>query len=174
MEIYCKTKSVTETLELGEKLSELLFPGDVVAMFGELGSGKTCLVRGICQGLNCADEVSSPTFTIINEYPGKYPVYHFDFYRIDSPQEIYDLGYEEYFYGDGVCLVEWSERASHLLPENRIEINLKGFFDSGRENERIFKILPIGDKIRRRSWQKVTNNRFCKQRDLELNIGNSI
>ena len=128
------SKSEAETRALGEKISSLLKQGDVIAFFGELGSGKTCFIKGVCKGLGCENEVSSPTFTIINEYEGKYPVYHFDFYRIDSEQEIFDLGYEEYFYGNGICLVEWAERSASFFPENIIKIQLKSLFDSGKEN----------------------------------------
>ena len=105
----------------------------MVAFFGPLGSGKTCLIQGICQGLNVANPVTSPCFVIINEYPGKIKVYHFDLYRLERIEELYELGYEEYFYGDGVCLVEWAEKAKSLLPEKRIEIQLKILSERERE-----------------------------------------
>ncbi|MDW7678964.1 MAG: tRNA (adenosine(37)-N6)-threonylcarbamoyltransferase complex ATPase subunit type 1 TsaE [bacterium] len=144
------TNSEQETIKLGENLSRYLMPGDVVALLGELGSGKTCLVRGICKGLECADQVTSPTFTLINEYRGRFPVYHFDFYRLESEQEIFDLGYEEYFFGDGICLVEWAERALPLLPQNYIEIRLRSFFEPGRQNCRELSLTIHGKEMQKR------------------------
>jgi tRNA threonylcarbamoyladenosine biosynthesis protein TsaE len=141
-----------ETITWGQKLSLLLAPGDVIGFFGDLGSGKTRTIQGICQGLGCGDQVSSPTFTIINEYRGKYPVYHFDLYRIESENEIFDLGYEEYFYNDGICLIEWAERVQSLLPSDHIEIYLKGFFNPGQENLREINFKPIGLKMQQRKW----------------------
>jgi len=129
-----------------------LMPGDVVTLLGELGSGKTCLVRGICKGLECADQVTSPTFTLINEYRGRFPVYHFDFYRLESEQEIFDLGYEEYFFGDGICLVEWAERALPLLPQNYIEIRLRSFFEPGRQNCRELSLTIHGKEMQKRKF----------------------
>lgn len=141
-----------ETITWGQKLSLLLAPGDVIGFFGDLGSGKTRTIQGICQGLGCGDQVSSPTFTIINEYRGKYPVYHFDLYRIEFENEIFDLGYEEYFYNDGICLIEWAERVQSLLPSDHIEIYLKGFFNPGQENLREINFKPIGLKMQQRKW----------------------
>jgi tRNA threonylcarbamoyladenosine biosynthesis protein TsaE len=128
--------SDAETMAWGEKISRSLRPGDVVAFFGDMGSGKTRTVQGICRGLGCFEQVSSPTFTLINEYSGTFPVYHFDLYRIESEREIYDLGYEEYFNGDGVCLIEWAERIAGLLPATRINIFLEGSFEPGQEHIR--------------------------------------
>jgi len=142
----------TETFRWGRKLSQFLRPGDVIGFFGDLGSGKTRTIQGICQGFGCGDQVSSPTFTIINEYKGSYPVYHFDLYRIDSEQEIYDLGYEEYFYNDGICLIEWAERVQSLLPPDHIEIHLSGFFQPGQENLREISFKPVGTKMQQRNW----------------------
>ena len=141
-----------ETLSWGEKLSHLLNPGDVIGFFGDLGSGKTKTIRGICKGLGCEDNVSSPTFTIINEYNGRIPVYHFDFYRLSSEQEVYDLGYEEYFYGNGICLIEWTERIFNFLPIDHIEIHLKGFFEQGKENLRAIQLKPVGASLQNRQW----------------------
>lgn len=106
----------------------------VVAVSGALGSGKTVLIQGICQGLGVKQLVTSPSFIIINEYPGEnFWVYHFDLYRLKNVQELINLGYEEYFYGNGVCLIEWAEKAQELLPDNRIEVNLKILSESQRE-----------------------------------------
>ncbi len=143
------TKSVEETENLGQRLSQLLQPGDVICLFGDLGSGKTALARGFCSGLGCNDDVTSPTFTIINEYAGKFPVYHFDLYRLESEEEIFDLGYEEYFFGEGVCLIEWAERALSLYPKERIEIYLEPIFEKGKESWRIirFNLLLPAERI---------------------------
>lgn len=142
-----------ETITWGRRLSHLLEPGDIIGFFGDLGSGKTRTIQGICQGLGCGDQVSSPTFTIINEYRGQFPVYHFDLYRIESEQEIFDLGYEEYFYNDGICLIEWAERIQSLLPVNHLQIHLKGFFQKGQEDLREIKFSVAGQKMLQRNWE---------------------
>jgi tRNA threonylcarbamoyladenosine biosynthesis protein TsaE len=124
------TRSPEETQDLGAALAERLEPGDLLALRGDLGSGKTCLIQGICRGLRIDDYVTSPTFILINEYVGRVrgrpvPVYHFDLYRIGAPEELEDLGAEEYFYGRGICLIEWAERAGDLLPPRRLDLTLE-------------------------------------------------
>lgn len=125
------THGPEETQRFGEAVARVLRRGSVVALSGELGSGKTCLVQGICRGLGVADRVNSPTFVIASEYGGRLvdgtsvPVYHLDLYRIERPADLDGLGWEEYVYGQGVCLVEWSERASQLLPEDAVRIALQ-------------------------------------------------
>jgi len=146
------TNNADETIKLGEQLSRTLMPGDVVGFFGNLGSGKTHMIKGICSGLNCANEVSSPTFTLINEYNGSYPVYHFDFYRIETEGEVFDLGYEEYFYGSGICLIEWAERVTSFFPEEYISVYLNGIFEKGKENIREITIKVIGNQVKERPW----------------------
>jgi len=121
------SRSPEATQALGCELAEVLAPGDVLAFSGELGSGKTCMIQGVCQGLQVADYVTSPTFILINEYAGRLdgdqvPVYHIDFYRLRTSAELEDLGAEEYFYGQGICLIEWAERAGELLPPRRREV----------------------------------------------------
>ena len=118
------TSSPEETQALGRQLAAGLEPGDVIAMIGELGSGKTCIIQGICQGLDVADDVTSPTFTLINEYQGRLPVYHFDLYRLDDSESALDIGFDEYVDGDGVCLIEWADKFPEILPEDRTEIRL--------------------------------------------------
>jgi tRNA threonylcarbamoyladenosine biosynthesis protein TsaE len=119
------TASPEETVALGRRLAEGLAPGTVVALYGDLGAGKTHLAKGLCAGLGVApDAVTSPTFTLVQEYSGRLPVYHFDAYRIDRLAELYDLGYEEYFFGDGVSLVEWPERVEPLIPEDALRLRL--------------------------------------------------
>lgn len=118
------TSSPEETQALGRQLAAGLEPGDVIAMIGELGSGKTCIIQGICQGLDVVDDVTSPTFTLINEYQGRLPVYHFDLYRLDDSKSVLDIGFDEYVDADGVCLIEWADKFPEILPEDRTEIRL--------------------------------------------------
>lgn len=119
------TSNAEETRKFGERLARKLRAGDVVALIGALGSGKTCLAQGICRGLGVTGYVTSPSFTIINEYQGYLPIYHFDLFRLQDVTELFDLGYEEYFYGNGICLVEWAEKVEELLPEERVKITLR-------------------------------------------------
>ena len=124
------THSPDETQALGQTLGATLKPGTVVAFRGDLGSGKTCMIQGICQAFQVHDYVTSPTFILINEYAGKraerpVPIYHFDLYRLNGEEDLEALGAEEYFYGDGVCLVEWAERAGELLPRDRADVALE-------------------------------------------------
>lgn len=118
------TNSAEETRALGRELGRSLGQGDVVALVGDLGSGKTTLIQGICCGLGVEGVVNSPSYTIVNEYLGRCPVYHLDFYRLSDREDLLALGCEEYFYGHGVCLVEWAERARGLLPAQRFEVHL--------------------------------------------------
>jgi tRNA threonylcarbamoyladenosine biosynthesis protein TsaE len=106
------------TTALGRQFAERLRPNDIVALIGPLGAGKTHLVRAIAEGLGIADSrvVSSPTFTLIHEYPARLPIYHFDVYRLQSPAEFLDLGAQEYFESGGVCLIEWADRVAECLP----------------------------------------------------------
>lgn len=124
------TKSQAETESLGSRLGERCRPGDVLALEGELGSGKTSFARGVARGLGVRSAVQSPTFTIIREYRGAIPVYHFDVYRLNSPGDLEDLGYEEYFFPSpgsrhaGVVIVEWADKVETLLPRERMWIHL--------------------------------------------------
>lgn len=105
-----RSRSVEETRHLGEALGGLLAAGDVILLTGELGAGKTALTQGIARGLGVPGIVNSPTFTLLKEYQGRLPLYHFDLYRIEDPAELEELGFAEYFFGDGVSVVEWAER----------------------------------------------------------------
>jgi len=134
------THSEEETILFGIEFAKLLQPGDVIALMGHLGSGKTCLTRGICVGLDVKQPVTSPTFVLINEYLGRYSIYHFDFYRLDSIEEIWDLGVDEYFYRNGICIIEWAEKGLPLLPDFRIEITLSSIFKPAQENVRAIEI----------------------------------
>lgn len=119
------TFSEMETIALGCEIAKQLVRGDVVTLSGELGTGKTRLIKGICQGLGVHEHVASPTFTIVNEYRVEgLMIYHFDFYRVKSLLEILDLGFEEYVSGDGICLIEWAEKAREILPLQRFSIRM--------------------------------------------------
>jgi tRNA threonylcarbamoyladenosine biosynthesis protein TsaE len=120
------THTANETLALGRDFASVLRKRDVVALYGGLGSGKTQFVKGVCLGLGIRDHVLSPSFTILNEYvEGKYPVYHFDFYRLRSLAELAEIGFEEYLFGDGVCLVEWADNVDSRLAKDRYDVKLE-------------------------------------------------
>ena len=125
------------TQAFGRRLGGLLFPGAVVALVGPLGAGKTHLVRAVAEGLGLSDgrTVSSPTFVLIQEYPARLPVYHFDAYRLRGEAEFADLGAHEYFEGDGVCLVEWADRVRGCLPPEHLRITLSVTGENSRRAE---------------------------------------
>lgn len=128
--------SPEETRALGEKLAARLAPGDVVILEGELGAGKSELARGIARGLGVTDTVTSPSFTILNVYEsGRCPLYHFDWYRLESAEELFELGLEEYLGGDGIAVVEWAEKCPEALPEKTIRIRLEATGDEERRIE---------------------------------------
>lgn len=130
--------SEKDTFDLGKKLGADAKPGQIVCIDGDLGVGKTVFTKGFAEGLGVKADVVSPTFTIIQEYTdGNIPMYHFDVYRIGHPDEMYDIGYEEYFYGDGVCLIEWSSRIEELLPEESIHINIEKDLEKGFDYRKI-------------------------------------
>lgn len=116
--------SVSETEAIGEKLAEQLQPGAVLAYLGDLGMGKTAFTRGLARGLGCSGRVTSPTFTIVNEYDGKTPLFHFDMYRLTDSEDLFDIGWEDYLDRSGVCAVEWSERITDALPEDTLFVTI--------------------------------------------------
>lgn len=123
--------SVEQTEALGETIGALLKAGDVLALDGDLGAGKTAITRGIARGMGLSDAyVCSPTFTIVNEYPGELTMYHFDTYRLGGSEDFLDSGLDEYFYSEGVCVIEWSKVIDDLLPENTTRIVITGNGDS--------------------------------------------
>lgn len=132
------TRSPEETRALGEEIGRKLREGDVVALIGELGAGKTCLTQGLGWGLGVDPKLylTSPSFTLIKEYRGRLRVYHIDLYRLNSIEEVYELGFEEYFYGSGVTIVEWADRIETLLPPEHVRIEI-GIVS---ENERNIKL----------------------------------
>ena len=113
-----------ETEALGEQLAGRLRAGDVIAYLGDLGAGKTAFTRGLARGLGCTGRVTSPTFTIVNEYEGRLPLFHFDMYRLGDADELFDIGWDEYLSRGGVCAVEWSERITGEIPEDAITVTI--------------------------------------------------
>ena len=127
------TNGPEETEALGARLARALEPGAVVAFTGDLGAGKTAFVRGLARGLGIRDRVTSPTFTVVNEYEGgRLPLFHFDLYRLGSADELFDIGWEDYLARGGVCAVEWSERMEELLEPGTIRVDLRRGEDEDR------------------------------------------
>lgn len=127
------THNPAHTVSIGARLGRLLKPGDVVALVGRLGAGKTTLTRGIAQGLGVDADVHSPTFTLVHEHLGTVPLYHIDLYRLDTPEEAADIGVEDYVHGDGVTVIEWAERAEPLLPEWALRVEISHCGDDARQ-----------------------------------------
>jgi tRNA threonylcarbamoyladenosine biosynthesis protein TsaE len=148
------TNSADETKGLGEKIGAVLKAGDMAALCGELGSGKTVMVSGMAKGMKIGPSISvtSPTFIILHEYDGETPLYHFDFYRLSKVDEIYDLGFEEYFEGDGICAVEWADKFEDVLEGPVLWIYFNGAGDMKRDIE----IRP-GRQIMNR-WPDIKNS----------------
>ena len=117
--------SEAETEEIGRKLGETLKPGTVLAYRGDLGMGKTAFTRGLARGLGSSARVTSPTFTIVNEYEGRIPLFHFDMYRLEDADALFDIGWEDYLERGGVCAVEWSERVPEALPPDTVRVTLE-------------------------------------------------
>ena len=145
MNLTIIAKSPEETKKIGKEIGKLVRPGDLLAFYGELGAGKTCFIQGISQQLEVKDYVTSPSFTIINEYQGKIPIYHFDLFRLNSAEEILELGYEEYFYGEGLTVIEWAEKIEQLLPREHLKIDIK-FKD---RYERIITFISQEDRFKK-------------------------
>ena len=127
MNIELLSSSPEATFEYGRTLGGLLQAGDVIALSGDLGAGKTCFVQGVAMGAGVSDrsQITSPTFTLIQEYQGQLPIYHFDVYRLNRAEDLYELGFEEYFYGEGITLIEWAERIPLFLPSEYLAISLQ-------------------------------------------------
>ena len=135
--------STEETEQIGEMLARRLRAGDVLAFTGALGMGKTAFTRGLARGLGCRGRVTSPTFTIVNEYEGKTPLFHFDMYRLGSSEELFDIGWDDYLARGGVCAVEWSERVSDALPDGTIFVDIA----RGKEGEDSRVITVTGGRF---------------------------
>ncbi|WP_067725001.1 tRNA (adenosine(37)-N6)-threonylcarbamoyltransferase complex ATPase subunit type 1 TsaE [Oceanobacillus damuensis] len=128
-----QTNTEHETISLAEKLALLLKPGDVITLEGELGAGKTTFTKGLANGLGVKRNISSPTFTIIKEYEGELPLYHMDVYRLENSEE--DIGFDEYFHGNGITVVEWAQFIEDYLPEERLNIRISYIDEHKRELE---------------------------------------
>ena len=129
------TKSENETIREGEKLGRKLKPGAVIALYGDLGAGKTAFTRGLAVGLGIKMCVSSPTFTIVNEYPGGIPLFHFDMYRLESENELFDIGWDDYHDRGGVCVVEWSEKVPGAFTNDAIVVKIENLGGDTRRLE---------------------------------------
>ncbi len=124
-----------ETFSIGKIIGENLTKGDVLALVGELGAGKTCFTQGVARGLEVPEgfKIMSPSFTLINEYPGKIALYHFDLYRLRDSQDMEDMGFEEYLFGDGISVIEWADKMRHILTEETLCISFKYLDENVRE-----------------------------------------
>lgn len=145
------SRSAKETRAIGQQLAAVLKAGDVVLLDGDLGAGKSELARGVARGLGIEGAVPSPSFTILNAYDeGRIPLYHFDWYRIEDANEIYEMGMEEQLGGDGIALIEWSEKAEECLPAKRLRISIRTM----DENTRELCFSPEGGFVWEEKWLK--------------------
>ncbi|MGN0370295.1 MAG: tRNA (adenosine(37)-N6)-threonylcarbamoyltransferase complex ATPase subunit type 1 TsaE [Butyrivibrio sp.] len=133
-----ETFSRDDTFELGRKIGSVVKPGDIICLDGNLGVGKTVFAQGVAAGLMIDEDICSPTFTLIQEYTtGRIPLYHFDVYRISGPWDMEDIGYEDYFYGEGVCLVEWGSMIKELFPPDTVFITIEKNPEKGFDYRKI-------------------------------------
>ena len=133
-----ETNSAQETFELGRRIGQQAKKGQIYTLEGDLGVGKTVLTQGVAAGLKITEPISSPTFTILQEYKeGRLPFYHFDVYRIGDVEEMEEIGYDDYFFGDGICLIEWANLIQEILPENVISIVIEKNLEKGFDYRRI-------------------------------------
>ena len=131
------SNSAADTQKIAAELVNTLTPGSVICMYGDLGAGKTAFVQGMAVALEIDEPVTSPTFTIVNEYYGKMPLYHFDVYRIGSSDEMFEIGFDEYIDGDGISVIEWAELIEDILPEDRINITILKNMEKGEDYREI-------------------------------------
>ena len=132
-----ETHSSEETEKLGYETGLKAKAGDIFCLSGDLGVGKTVFTKGFAKGLGIDEDITSPTFTLINEYNGRIPLYHFDVYRIGDIEEMEEIGYDDYFFGQGICLIEWAELIEEILPEKRIEVTIEKDLERGFEYRKI-------------------------------------
>ena len=136
--VIIETENPEETFALGQKIGRAATPGQVYTLTGDLGVGKTVFTQGVASGLGITEPVNSPTFTIVQVYEeGRLPFYHFDVYRIGDIEEMEEIGYDDYFFGEGICLIEWAELIKEILPENRISITIEKDLSRGFVYRRI-------------------------------------
>ncbi len=173
MNFKVKCSGVTETEGLSTALGSLLKPGDIICLYGEMGTGKTTFVRGVARELGIKERITSPTFTLVKEYyNGRFPLYHLDTYRLAGPQDMNDLGYGEYFYGKGIVLIEWADRITELLPQERLDVKI--FFCPPGDEDREFHFLPQGkrydyvvEELKKRVYFRNRNSYFGNQCSLD-------
>lgn len=142
--LVCNTYSPEETRIVGASLSPVLLPGDVISLSGDLGAGKTVFVQGLAIALGVDRAVTSPTFTIVHEYDGRFPIVHLDVYRLDSFQEVIDLGFEEYLDPEAIVLIEWGDAIAPMLPRRHLDIEMRRANDPDSEDERCLIFRPHG------------------------------
>jgi len=162
-EATLKTDSESGTRALGQAIGALAQPGDVLLLSGELGTGKTCLVRGIAAGIGAPANAFSPSFVLVREYKGRLTLYHMDFYRLDNTEEIADLGIDDYLDGDGLCAIEWAERAKSLLPAEHLAVYLS--YDPELPDARTVVLSASGKRynylvalLRQQTWEDMRWN----------------
>jgi len=136
------SESVEATRALAREIAGELKAGDVLCLYGDLGAGKTAFVQGLARGLGINDHITSPTFTIVNEYYGNLTLYHFDVYRIADPDEMYEIGYDEYIYGDGISVIEWPQLIEDILPQSRYDITIT----KDREKHDDYRVIRIEER----------------------------
>lgn len=146
-----KLKSSLKTQELAKNLVKFLEAGDIISLTGDLGAGKTCFTQGLASGLGIDLSITSPTFNILKEYHGSLPLYHFDVYRIESMDDFFEIGYEEYFFNQGISVIEWGDKIKTLLPEAYLEIQFKRISDTVRQ----LIVTPHGLR-----WEKIVREWF--------------
>jgi tRNA threonylcarbamoyladenosine biosynthesis protein TsaE len=134
--IYLSSSSL-ETIQTGERIGRKLRAGDVVAISGQLGTGKTVIVKGIARALGIKEDITSPTYTFVNGFHGDIDFYHFDMYRINDPEEVEDLGFFEYFSPESICVIEWADRVADLLPRKRVDIWIEKDPEKGSDHRKI-------------------------------------
>lgn len=140
-----KSASVDETMELGRKLGKSLPKGTVICLTGDLGTGKTHFAKGLAEGLGIKENITSPTFTIVNEYhTGRMPLFHFDVYRVNDPDEVLQVGFEEYVYGEGATLIEWADLIESILPDDFIQVKIE---KTTEEMERKITFHEVGKEF---------------------------
>lgn len=156
---YIETNSPEETFEVGRKLGQTAKPGEIYMLNGDLGVGKTVFTQGVAAGLGITEHINSPTFTIVQVYEsGRLPFYHFDVYRIGDVEEMDEIGYEDYFFGNGLCIVEWAERIKELIPAEAKQITIEKNLEKGFDYRRIL-ILQM-------SSMKSTPTQFVRKEEM--------
>ena len=142
-----ETNSPEETEKFANSLASILEPGDVICLDGDLGAGKTAFTRGVARSLGIREHITSPTFTIVNEYEGKMPLYHFDVYRIEDSSEMLEIGFDEYIDGNGICVIEWAKNIMDIIPPDHIDVTIKKDYSKDDSYRQII-LEPKGEKYK--------------------------